>query len=87
MILVEILQAVTPQIFCLFLRHTFSQYNLLYVIGVECRVLARISEMPVQNSNFKSFAHPVLATNPLQILIPVSTRAIYTSSMSWNMVC
>ena len=33
-------------------------------------VLARISKMPVQNSNFKNSANPDLATNLLQILIP-----------------
>ena len=35
-------------------------------------VLARISKMPVQNSNFKMFARPDLATNLLQILIPAT---------------
>ena len=34
------------------------------------RVLARISKMPVQNSNLKNFARPDLATYLLQILIP-----------------
>ena len=33
------------------------------------RVLAKISKMPVQNSNFKISARPDLATNLLQILI------------------
>ena len=37
---------------------------------VHSRVLARISKMPVQNSNFKISARPDLATNLLQILIP-----------------
>ena len=55
---------------------------------VRGRVLARISKMPVQNSNFKISAHPDLATNLLQILVPttfgslVSKRVIYTSAMS-----
>ena len=35
-------------------------------------VLARISKMPVQNSNFKISAHPDLATNLLEILIPAT---------------
>ena len=34
------------------------------------RVLARISKMPVQNSNFKISARPDWVTNLLQILIP-----------------
>ena len=37
---------------------------------VESRVLARISKMSVQNSNFKISARPDLATNLLQIFIP-----------------
>ena len=37
---------------------------------MEIRVLARITKMPVQNSNSKSSARPDLATNLLQILIP-----------------
>ena len=36
------------------------------------RVLARISKMPVQNSNFQKFARPDLATYLLQILIPAT---------------
>ena len=40
--------------------------------GVQCRVLARISKMPVQISNFKIFARPDLATYLLQILIPAT---------------
>ena len=36
------------------------------------RVLVRISKIPVQNSNFKISAHPDIATNLLQILIPCS---------------
>ena len=37
--------------------------------SADTRVLARISKMPVQNSNFKISARPDLATNLLQILI------------------
>ena len=37
------------------------------------RVLARIFNMPVQNSNFKFSACPNLATPLLQILIPIPT--------------
>ena len=40
------------------------------------RVLARISKMPVQNSNFNIFARPDLATQLLQILIPTSFNSL-----------
>ena len=54
------------------------------------RVLARISKMPIQNSDFKISARPDLATNLPQILITatinslvhMSKMAIYTSAMS-----
>ena len=36
------------------------------------RVLARISKMPVQNSNFEISARPGLATYLLHILIPTT---------------
>ena len=40
------------------------------------RVLARISKMPVQNSNLKFFTCPDLATNLLQILIPATFNSL-----------
>ena len=40
------------------------------------RVLARISKMPVQNSNFKIFARPDLATYLLQILLPATLNSL-----------
>ena len=40
------------------------------------RVLARISKMPVQNSNFKISARPDLATNLLQILMPATIYSL-----------
>ena len=40
------------------------------------RVLARISKMPVQNSNLKISARPDLATNLLQILIPATINSL-----------
>ena len=40
------------------------------------RVLARISKMPVQNSNFKISARPDLAINLLQILIPATANSL-----------
>ena len=41
-----------------------------------CRVLARISKVPVQNSNFKIFARPDLATYLLKILIPAIINSL-----------
>ena len=40
------------------------------------RVLARISKLPVQNSNLKISARPHLATNLLQILMPATYNSI-----------
>ena len=40
------------------------------------RVLARISKLPAQNSNFKISARPDLATNLLQILIPTTINSL-----------
>ena len=40
------------------------------------KVLARISKMPVQNSNFKISARPDLATYLLQILIPATINSL-----------
>ena len=40
------------------------------------RVLARDLEMPVQNSNSKSSAHPDLASQPLQVLIPTRCNSL-----------
>ena len=40
------------------------------------RALARISKMPFQNSNFKISAHPDLATNLLQSLIPFTFNSL-----------
>ena len=40
------------------------------------RVLARISKMPVQNSNFKISARPDLATYLLKILIPATFNSL-----------
>ena len=47
-------------------------YHIVWFVHDRCvaRVLARISKMPVQNSNFKISARPDLATRLLQILIP-----------------
>ena len=45
------------------------------IIGAH-RFLARISKMPVQNSNFKNSACPDLATNLLQILIPATSNSL-----------
>ena len=42
----------------------------------EYRVLARISKMPVQNTNFKISARPDLATYLLQILIPATFNSL-----------
>ena len=51
---------------------TFVSRIAIYTsaMPLNCRVLARISKMPVQNSNFKVSAHPDLTTDLLQILIP-----------------
>ena len=46
--------------------------NVYQQIAVFTRVLARISNMPVQNSNSKISARPDLAINLLQILIPTT---------------
>ena len=40
------------------------------------RVLARISKTPVQKSNSKNSAHPYLATQPFQILIPTTFHSL-----------
>ena len=45
-------------------------------MSITIRVLARISKMPVQNSNLKIFAHPDLVTNLLQILIPATFNSL-----------
>ena len=66
----------------------FKDFSLFYLhmkfcmIGVEdwtsmlkvssVYVLARILKMPVQNSNFKIFARPDLATHLFQILLPAT---------------
>ena len=42
----------------------------------QCRVLARISKMPVQNSNYKISARPDLATDLLQSLIPTTFNSL-----------
>ena len=44
--------------------------------ALHSRVLARISKMPVQNSNLKIFALPDLATYLLQILIPATFSSL-----------
>ena len=50
------------------------------------RVLARVSEMPVQNSISKISACPDLATNLLQILIPnILRRPQYAQISTMNM--
>ena len=46
------------------------QVKYPYLTLCTSRVLARISKMPVQNSNFKISSCPDLATYLLQILIP-----------------
>ena len=46
-------------------------------------VFARIFKMPVQNSNTKISAHPDLATQLLQVLIP----AIFDSLLCQKGVC
>ena len=50
--------------------------HLLLKTWLKCRVLARISKMPVQNSNFQNFACPDLATYLLQILIPATFNSL-----------
>ena len=45
-------------------------------LPVPPRVLARISKMPVQNSNFKISARPDLATNLIQILIAATFNSL-----------
>ena len=59
------------------------------LVADQYRVLARISKMPIQNSNFKKFACPDLATYLLQILIIATINrlvcqigAISTSAMT-----
>ena len=55
------------QVLCFFLRR----------VGlVHFRVLARISKMLVQNSNFKILARPDLATHLLQIPIPATFNSL-----------
>ena len=57
--------------------HGFSVF--LYhsqLASLQDRVLARISKMHVQNSNFKISARPDLATNLLQILIPAKINSL-----------
>ena len=54
------------------LKVSFDEY--IHTLG--CRVLARISKMPVQNSNFKISARPDLAINLLQILIPATINSL-----------
>ena len=58
----------------------FKEGDLLLAIiknsSIWLRVLARISKMPVQNSNFKNFARPDLATYLLQILIPATFNSL-----------
>ena len=49
---------------------------MLKISVMGTRVLARISKMPVQNSNFKISACPDLATNLLQIPIPATVNSL-----------
>ena len=57
--------------------HDRTPKYFLIMTGLLCRrVLARISKMPVQNSNFKISARPDLATNLLQILIPATINSL-----------
>ena len=49
---------------------------LLVSATVPYRVLARISKMPVQNSNSKISARPDLATYLLQVLIPATINSL-----------
>ena len=52
------------------------------------RVLARISKMPVQNSKFKISAHPDLAINLIQILIPTTINSLlYQEGQSTLQLC
>ena len=64
---------------------SFFDYVLIAVFGISHnfqdrspvhRVLARISKMPVQNSNFKISARPDLATYVLKILIPATFNSL-----------
>ena len=48
----------------------------LFLAVAGSRVIARISKMPVQNSNFKIFASPDLASYLLQILIPATFNSL-----------
>ena len=75
-------------IFSLFSNSTPKQPSKIYKVNCiqfkqpkavttrDCRVLARISRMPVQNSNFKISARPDLAINLLQILIPATINSL-----------
>ena len=53
-----------------------ATHGLSKDLETECKVLARISKMPVQNSNFKISARPDLATYLLQILIPATFNSL-----------
>ena len=56
--------------------HTSSVLSTLDQSQAPYRVLARISKLPVQNSNFKISACPDLPTNLLQILIPTTFNGL-----------
>ena len=53
------------------------QYQYFVIVLItSTRVLARISKMPVQNSNFQISARPDLDTNQFPILIPSTTDCL-----------
>ena len=76
----------THTLVIIFLQHPTNDYFSavwsppplanVYFLGEHPRVLARISDIPVQNSNFKISARPDLATYLLQILIPATIKSL-----------
>ena len=54
----------------------YLQLFCAIIIVALVRVLARISKMPGQNSNFKNSARPDLATNLLQILVQATYNSL-----------
>ena len=54
---------------------SISSIKLIFLTP-QYRVLAKISKMSVQNSYFKTFALPDLATSVLQILIPATFNSL-----------
>ena len=59
-----------------YIETSAPRVDMITSVLYTCRVLARISKMPVQNSNFKMSGRPDLATNLLQILIPATFNSL-----------